>query len=79
MTTLNALLLNNVASQETGHPVKESIQSTLPAAGHAELRRPYQSPVLTAYGDVRDITMGPTVGFGESGGGPFCAEGVNCP
>ena len=42
-------------------------------------RRPYQAPELMHYGDVRDITMGPTVGFGESGGGPFCAEGVNCP
>ena len=42
-------------------------------------RRPYQAPELMRYGDVRDITMGPTVGFGESGGGPFCAEGVNCP
>lgn len=42
-------------------------------------RAAYKRPELISYGDVRDVTLGPTVGFGESGGGPFCAEGVNCP
>ena len=44
----------------------------------------YQKPVLTAYGDVRDVTLGPTPGLGESGcecarrdGGGACD--VVCP
>lgn len=31
--------------------------------------KPYETPVLTSYGDVRDITLGGTFGFGESGAG----------
>ncbi len=27
----------------------------------------YEAPVLVHYGDVRDVTLGPTVGIGESG------------
>jgi len=27
----------------------------------------YEPPVLVHYGDVRDVTLGPTVGIGESG------------
>ena len=27
----------------------------------------YEKPVLISYGDVRDITLGPTIGEGESG------------
>ncbi|NND82634.1 MAG: lasso RiPP family leader peptide-containing protein [Gammaproteobacteria bacterium] len=27
----------------------------------------YEKPALTCYGDVRDITLGPTAGLGESG------------
>lgn len=33
----------------------------------AEHRRPYRAPRLTLYGDVRDLTMGPSDGIGESG------------
>jgi len=29
----------------------------------------YQTPVLISYGDVRDITLGGTLGQGESGAG----------
>lgn len=29
--------------------------------------KPYETPVLVCYGDVRDITLGGTLGFGESG------------
>lgn len=29
--------------------------------------RPYEAPILICYGDVRDITLGGTLGFGESG------------
>jgi hypothetical protein len=31
--------------------------------------KPYETPLLTAFGDVRDITLGGTIGFGESGAG----------
>lgn len=27
----------------------------------------YEKPVLMCYGDVRDVTLGPTAGLGESG------------
>ena len=30
-------------------------------------RKPYERPQLTHRGDVRDVTMGPTPGVGESG------------
>ena len=33
--------------------------------------RVYEKPVLIAYGDVRDITLGPTNGEGESGAALF--------
>jgi hypothetical protein len=29
--------------------------------------RGYEKPVLIFYGDVRDVTLGPTPGLGESG------------
>ena len=31
----------------------------------------YEKPVLICYGDVRDITLGPSPGAGESGAGVF--------
>ena len=34
----------------------------------------YEAPVLVFYGDVRDVTLGPTLGGGESG-----CEGVFRP
>ena len=34
----------------------------------------YEKPVLICYGDVRDITLGPSIGIGESGiSPPFAA------
>ena len=30
-------------------------------------QRKYEKPILLCYGDVRDVTLGPTPGFGESG------------
>ena len=35
--------------------------------------RGYQKPVLQCYGDVRDITLGPSPGLAESGN-PFTRE-----
>ena len=34
---------------------------------HLKSHRAYQKPVLIAYGDVRDVTLGPTEGLAESG------------
>ena len=41
----------------------------------------YEKPVLKCYGDVRDVTLGPTVGLGESGAVfQFCPQGApGCP
>ena len=44
---------------------KAAAEALLPAKSEAKLV--YSKPVLTCYGDVRDITLGPTGGFGESG------------
>ena len=33
----------------------------------ASAQREYEKPILLCYGDVRDVTLGPTPGFGESG------------
>jgi hypothetical protein len=30
-------------------------------------KRPYHSPALTVFGDLRDLTMGVSAGVGESG------------
>lgn len=35
----------------------------------------YEKPVLISYGDVRDITLGPTFGEGESGCALFYESG----
>ncbi len=45
-------------------------QSTIESTGvddKAVVKQAYESPVLINHGDVRDITLGPTVGIGESG------------
>ena len=40
----------------------------------------YEKPVLLSYGDVRDITLGPTIGEGESGCAFFYRSGPGgCP
>ena len=36
-------------------------------AGQEIAVKAYEKPVLIAYGDVRDVTLGPTAGLGESG------------
>lgn len=50
--------------------ITESVSSPLKEvdeAVHSASKLAYESPVLIHYGDVRDITLGPTVGIGESG------------
>lgn len=34
---------------------------------HDEGKKPYRRPRLQAYGDLRDLTLGPSPGIGESG------------
>ncbi|MFK7955102.1 MAG: lasso RiPP family leader peptide-containing protein [Lysobacterales bacterium] len=42
-------------------------QQQAPKSGDRDTRKPYQQPKLTPRGDVRDVTLGPTPGVGESG------------
>ena len=44
---------------------QREIEAALGNAG--DFTRGYEKPLLIAYGDVRDITLGPTPGLGESG------------
>lgn len=41
--------------------------ATQESASVQHQKRHYTTPRLTCYGDVRDITLGPTIGVGESG------------
>lgn len=41
--------------------------------------QPYQKPVLVVYGDVRDVTLGPTLGGGESGNAATRCDRSNVP
>jgi hypothetical protein len=36
-------------------------------APSSAVRKPYVTPALVLYGDVRDVTLGPSPGTGESG------------
>jgi len=38
------------------------------AVGQAPELRPYSPPRLVSYGDIRDVTLGPSPGGAESGG-----------
>ncbi len=42
------------------------VEPSAPQAAPAP-KRPYQPPHLIVYGDLRDLTMGPSTGSGESG------------
>ncbi|GHA07600.1 hypothetical protein GCM10008090_16780 [Arenicella chitinivorans] len=43
-------------------------------------KKPYEKPALVCYGDVRDVTLGPTLGGGESGcEGVFRVGPGGCP
>jgi hypothetical protein len=39
----------------------------------------YEKPVLISYGDVRDVTLGPTLGGGESGNAQSRCDRGNVP
>ena len=59
--------MNKVIKQSSGEPV--SLQTTVEAKSVDD--QCYEKPVLICYGDVRDITLGPSPGAGESGAGFF--------
>ncbi len=47
---------------------QDSTQRPVASADSAATdRRPYRSPHISFYGDVRALTMGPSEGIGESG------------
>lgn len=52
------------SKQESGKDFASDVEATGAAIVAAGV---YKKPVLTCYGDVRDVTLGPTPGFGESG------------
>jgi len=55
---------NNVKATSQRH---ESIRENSDA--RASMRKAYETPRLLCYGDVRDVTLGGTLGEGESGAG----------
>jgi hypothetical protein len=42
-------------------------QKAVPGLRPAQDKKPYSTPKLQIYGDIRDLTLGPTPGNGESG------------
>jgi hypothetical protein len=51
----------------TARVVTERLEKERPTAVSAGTLRVYVSPRLVRYGDVRDVTLGPSPGLGESG------------
>ena len=49
--------------------MKEKQINQAKTEGNKADRRPYQKPQLTPLGDIRDVTMGGSPGFGDSGAG----------
>lgn len=65
MKTENTMLNNHLGESDVENP---------------KVDKQYEKPVLVAYGDIRDITLGPTVGEGESGCALFFRSGPGgCP
>jgi len=46
---------------------KKNSHRSSDASSAKNSRKEYEKPVLIAYGDVRDVTLGGTGGLGESG------------
>ncbi len=59
---------NQIKTNGSAHTPAES-DGVIADANHTHSVKPYETPVLIAYGDVRDITLGGTLGMGESGAG----------
>jgi len=58
--------MKEIIEQSNGDSVSSKTVDTVGACNER-----YEKPVLICYGDVRDITLGPSPGFGESGAGVF--------
>lgn len=50
-----------------GEPIMEIMMDNDTDEARVPVKRSYSAPVLTDYGDVRDLTLGSTKGYGESG------------
>jgi len=61
---MNSQKKTNKTSCKITQVDQQSADTTLMSA-----TKQYETPVLIVYGDVRDITLGGTLGFGESGAG----------
>ena len=67
----SAMKKNEFQRNQVGSVVSSSILEN-------ELR-PYEKPLLVSYGDVRDVTLGPTLGGGESGNADTRCDRGNIP
>ena len=59
----------NDNAMNSQHECIDANRVKIGAASEQETKavKAYESPELICYGDVRDVTLGPTVGTGESG------------
>ena len=64
-----SVINNSCERSDSKHGDSKHGENPLQGAQH----KPYQKPVLVVYGDVRDVTLGPSLGIGESGN-----AGVRC-
>ena len=53
-------------AKKAGSSTEPRIETSKASKGAAK-KAPYRKPVLTEYGDLRDRTLGPSPGIGESG------------
>lgn len=66
---------NNEQVKEESFLLNESdAPVVMPLITQQNISAVYEKPVLVCYGDVRDITLGPSPGFGESGAGVFVLQ-----
>lgn len=54
----------NFSAETSPHETPHEMQSEGP---EKPARKSYHRPTLTLWGDLRDLTMGPSPGIGESG------------
>lgn len=48
-------------------PQRVSAEPLRAPSAEGRLKKPYRKPQLTLWGDLRDLTLGPSPGIGESG------------
>jgi len=73
-------MMTNIKGYETMNAGDSGIVSQSKSNKLEANNRPYEKPELVFYGDVRDVTLGPTFGGGESGcEGIFRVGPGGCP